>query len=148
FPMIVPAPYDTLIDPDDIALPPSFAHGFEGKPAEVWKNTRYGRGGHLSEVEWRKWIAHYLGFCALIDAQVGKMLSYLKEDGLDDNTIIVFVSDHGDMMGAHKLVEKGYPLHYEEAVKVPLLIADPDYQAGRITDAMVSLIDVMPTLAD
>jgi arylsulfatase A-like enzyme len=64
------------------------------------------------------------------------------------NTIIVFVSDHGDMMGSHGLNQKGFVLHYEEALKVPLVIVVPGSEPGRTTDRIVSLLDVMPTLAE
>jgi arylsulfatase len=145
FPMIVPAPYDRLVDPDSIELPPNFCAGLKGKPGEVVDSPYH---EDLSEPEWRRLIAHYLGFCALIDNQVGAILGYLEAEGQRDETIVVFASDHGDMMGSHGLNKKGYPLHYEEALRVPCVVAGPGIEAGQRPDALVSLLDLVPTLAD
>jgi arylsulfatase A-like enzyme len=160
FPMIVPKPFDTLVDPNAVRLPGNFLTGLESKPSEV-RNSAYARKLQgIDESEWRRFIALYLGLCALIDKQVGRIVDYLKEGGLFENTIVVFLSDHGDMMGAHGLVEKGFPLHYEEALRVPLIIANAPSGAAqtqanpqsaaqsRSSDALVSLIDLIPTLAE
>ncbi|MBB6730861.1 sulfatase-like hydrolase/transferase [Cohnella zeiphila] len=147
FPMIVPEPFDRLIAPEDVVLPPNFLQGVEGKPAEVLESKYYKHLEHLDESEWRRFIAHYLGFCALVDSQVGAIVDYLKRSGLYNNTIVVFVSDHGDMMGAHGLVEKGFDLHYEEALRVPLVLAGAGAK-GRSSDALVQLHDLIPTLAE
>jgi arylsulfatase len=159
FPMVVPAPFDTLIAPEDIVLPPNFLKGLEGKPAEVLESRYYKQLAHCDEQEWRRFIAHYLGFCALIDNQVGVIVNHLKDNNLYENTIIAFVSDHGDMMGAHGLVEKGFYLHYEEALRVPLIIAgfrsgsgsgsgSVTGAVGTSSDALVQLNDLIPTLAE
>jgi arylsulfatase A-like enzyme len=145
FPMIVPAPYDRLIDPDAIELPPNFRAGLDGKPPEV-TGSAY-REPDWPEAEWRRLIAHYLGFCALVDAQVGRVLEALDAGGLRDDTIVVFTADHGDMLGAHGLNKKGYPLHYEEALRVPMVIAGPGVEPGRRVDGLVSLMDLVPTIA-
>jgi arylsulfatase A-like enzyme len=150
--MIVPKPFDTLVDPNDVRLPGNFLAGLEGKPQEVLNSAYARKLQGVDEGEWRRFIALYLGLCALIDKQVGRIVDYLKSGGLFEDTIVVFLSDHGDMMGAHGLVEKGFPLHYEEALRVPLIIANaPQSQAAAIgasSDALVSLIDLIPTLAE
>jgi arylsulfatase A-like enzyme len=146
FPMIVPAPFDELIDPEDIALPANFATQCRGKPAEVMASPF--AHDDLSEAEWRRLIAHYLGFCALIDAQVGRIVEHLAASGDLDRTIVVFVSDHGDMMGSHGLIKKGFPLLYEETLHVPLILSGPGIPAGHRAGGLVSLIDLVPTLAD
>ncbi|CAG7600836.1 Arylsulfatase [Paenibacillus solanacearum] len=148
FPLIVPEPYDRLIRPEDVKLPPNFMTGLERKPAEVVGSKFYKEMEGLDEKEWRRFIAHYLGLVALIDKQVGDIVDYLKRSGLYDDTVIVFLSDHGDMMGAHGLVKKGFPLHYEEALRVPLVIANAGDAAKGSNRALVSLIDLVPTLAD
>ena len=148
FPMIVPAPYDTLIDPASVTLPVSLRTGLAGKPREVAGSHFAHLAGEIDESEWRRLIAHYLGLCALVDAQVGRIVEYLTARGLLDETVIVFTADHGDMMGAHGLFEKGYPLHYEEALRVPLIVADPDYREPVRPRGLVSLMDVVPTVAE
>src|SRR5688572_231349 len=146
--MIVPAPYDTLIDPADVLLPASLRSGLTGKPREVVESHYAHLAHELDESEWRRLIAHYLGLCALVDAQVGRIMEYLDGRGLLDETIVVYTADHGDMLGAHGLFEKGYPLHYEEALRVPLIVADPNHGHAERPRALASLMDVVPTIAE
>ncbi|CAN7758073.1 sulfatase-like hydrolase/transferase [Paenibacillus sp. LjRoot56] len=150
FPMIVPAPYDTLIKPDEVKLPINFLQGTDGKPFEVLQSSYFSELNGLDDNEWRSYIAHYLGLCALIDKQVGIVVDYLKREELYEDTLIVFLSDHGDMMGSHGLIKKGFPLHYEEALRVPLILTGTgeDYPSPARSNALVSLIDLLPTLAE
>jgi len=148
FPMIVPEPYDRLIDPDDVPLPPSLRSGPATKPGEVARSKFAQHAADLDEGEWRRLTAHYWGMCALVDAQVGRIMDYLASEQLLDDTIVVFTADHGDMMGAHGLLEKGYPLHYEQDLRVPLIIADPDSPGGTRPEGIVTLMDVLPTVAE
>jgi arylsulfatase A-like enzyme len=146
FPMIVPAPYDRLIDPAAVSLPPSLRYGPGTRPAEVAR-SKFAAHADLDEGQWRRLTAHYWGFCSLVDVQVGRIVAYLRAQGLLDSTLVVFTSDHGDMMGAHGLLEKGYPLHYEPALRVPLLVAGPGVAPGLRPRGLVSLTDVLPTVA-
>jgi arylsulfatase len=146
-PMVVPAPYDQLIDRTAVELPASFGSGWESLPAEV-RNSKFAQKfTDLDEQGWREVIAHYLGLCALVDTQVGRILGHLRDTGDLANTIVVYTSDHGDLMGAHRLMEKGHLLHYEEALRVPLLVAHPDLGAARNAN-LVSMVDVAPTIAE
>ncbi|MDQ3701795.1 MAG: sulfatase-like hydrolase/transferase, partial [Chloroflexota bacterium] len=92
--------------------------------------------------------AHYWGLCALVDAQVGRIVEYLDAEGLLEDTVFVFTADHGDMMGAHGLLEKGYPLHYEQDLRVPLIIADPGAPVDTRPEGILTLLDVLPTVAE
>ena len=96
--------------------------------------------------DWRYIIARYWGNCSLVDTHVGSILDTLEECGLDDNTIVVYTSDHGDMMGSHGLLEKC--VMYEEAVKVPLLIRLPGQTESRRIMGPVGQVDLLPTLLD
>lgn len=147
FPMIVPAPYDRLIDRDAVELPPSLASGPGTKPREV-RESRYARDfADLDEGDWTELIALYLGLCALVDAQLGRIAQYLRDQREWDRTIVVFTSDHGDMMGSHGLMEKGHLLHYEQDLRVPLMIRHPGERASS-TGELVSVCDIGPTLAE
>ncbi|MBA7692095.1 Ulvan-active sulfatase [subsurface metagenome] len=68
--------------------------------------------------------------------------------GKFENTIIVYTSDHGDMIGSHGLNQKGFAMHYDEVLRVPLIIRDPDSKANIHIDKLISLLDIIPTLAD
>ena len=148
FPMIVPAPFDRLVDPADVPLPRSLRRGPAGMPREVADSPYASHATDLDESEWRRLIAHYWGLCALVDAQVGRILDFLDAQRLLQDTVVVFTADHGDMMGAHGLLEKGYPLHYEPVLRVPLIVADPERRAPVRPDGFVTLLDVVPTVAE
>lgn len=147
FPLVVPAPFDALVDRAEVSAPASLATGHAAKPREV-RESRYATDfEHLTDDDWREAIAHYLGLCALVDSKFGQIRAALEAEGEWDRTIVVFTSDHGDMMGAHGLMEKGHVLHYEEALRVPLIMKAPGRQPAR-TDELVSVCDVGPTLCE
>lgn len=90
--------------------------------------------------------AAYFAMITLIDDNVGRMVEALERTGQRDNTIVIFMSDHGDMVGEHGLMHKGSRF-YEPLVRVPLVVSWPgQYQPGLISDALVELSDVAPTL--
>lgn len=90
--------------------------------------------------------AAYYAMCELIDEQVGRMMAALTETGQLDNTIVIFMSDHGEMLGDHGIYYKG-PHFYDEAVRVPLVLSWPGHlEAGLRSDALVELLDLAPTL--
>ncbi len=83
-----------------------------------------------------------------VDVAVGGMLQVLEETGQADNTIVIFMSDHGEMLGDHGLYLKG-PFFYDCLTRVPLIIRWPHhFKAGKRTDALVELIDLAPTLLE
>jgi uncharacterized sulfatase len=85
----------------------------------------------------------YFGMVKCIDDNIGKMLTYLKSQGLDKNTIVVFTSDHGDLMGEHKKHNKGNP--YEASARIPFLIRWPDHiPAGKVVRSAQSNVDFAP----
>jgi arylsulfatase A-like enzyme len=143
-------PRDDQYDRDSIPLPPNFTYPVDSHRkhrlfAEAYRAA--GQSGPLTTpAEWRDLIARYWGLCSQVDTHCGTILEALRDSGQWDNTIIVFTSDHGDMMGAHHLVAKC--VMYEEAVTVPLLLKLPGQRAGRRIAGPVSHIDVLPTLLD
>lgn len=95
--------------------------------------------------QFRHALAAQYGMISMIDDQVGRIVGALADQGLD-NTIIVFSSDHGDMMGDHGLLLKHF-VHYEACLRVPLVIVTPDRAPGRCR-SIVSSIDIAQTLLD
>ena len=88
-------------------------------------------------------------YCAAIEAiddQVGEILAAVERRGMTDNTYVIFASDHGEMLGDHGLYTKSVP--YEASVHVPLIVAGPNIEGGRVSDALVELIDINPTICD
>jgi len=146
-------PRDAQYAPDDVTLPDNFdAAPAEDQPLKTRLFARhYARVGASglplrTEADWRRLIANYWGLCSLVDTHVGTILSAVADAGLWDNTIVVYTSDHGDMMGSHRLVAKC--VMFEEAVRVPLLLRLPGQSAGRRLPAPVSQIDLAPTVLD
>lgn len=91
-------------------------------------------------------LAGYYAHCSVLDDCMGELLRTLKETGLDSNTVVVFTSDHGDLLGSHGQQRKQQP--YDEAVRVPFLLRWPAGLGtqGRAVDVPISSPDVMPTL--
>ena len=101
------------------------------------------------EIEWRyqRYIKDYLRVVASIDDNVGRLLDYLDEQGIADNTIVVYTSDQGFFLGDHGWFDKR--LMYEESLSMPLLIQYPDrIAAGSVCDDIVVNVDFGPTLLD
>lgn len=148
------SPRNNQYDPNAIPLPPNFhAIPTESQTLKARvayeKYRRQGANNGLTlkdEADWRRLIAYYWGLCSLIDTHVGTILDTLEECGLRDNTIVVFTSDHGDMMGAHQLIAKD--LMFQESVRVPWLIRLPGQTESIRVTGPVSHIDLVPTLLD
>jgi iduronate 2-sulfatase len=92
----------------------------------------------------KKAVAGYYAAVSFMDAQVGKLLDALEHAGLNDNTIIVFTSDHGYHLGEHDFWAK-VSLH-DESARVPLIISVPGKRAA-VSDSFVELLDLFPTTA-
>ncbi|MCM8769144.1 MAG: sulfatase-like hydrolase/transferase [Candidatus Omnitrophica bacterium] len=129
--------------PENFSFPPGQTQPLKTRLFHAWYKEKWNL---KTPANWKELRARYWGLCSLIDTQVGRILQTLKECGLWDKTIIVFTSDHGDMMGAHQLVAKS--VLFEEAIRVPLLIKIPGQKYGRRISGPVSQIDLVPTLLD
>jgi choline-sulfatase len=95
--------------------------------------------------QWRRYRAHYNRLVEMVDREIGTVLDAFASSARPP--ITVFSSDHGDLGGAHGLPYKG-PAMYDELVRVPLVISWPGRIRSARSDALVSLIDVLPTLCD
>src|SRR5579875_1834442 len=96
----------------------------------------------------REITAAYYAMIEQVDTEVGRMLQALEETGQADNTIVIFMSDHGEMLCDHGIFLKG-PYFYEGAIRVPMIIRWPGrYKAGLRSDALVEMVDLAPTLLE
>ncbi|MCL4508508.1 MAG: sulfatase-like hydrolase/transferase [Chloroflexi bacterium] len=147
-PYIIPERYATMYDPAQVALPLSFNDPLRDKP-RVYQRMRDQLWGQLSPDEVRESIAHYWSYCTMMDDMFGEVLAALDESGARDDTLVLFVSDHGDYLGSHGLYLKGVPA-FREAYHVPFVIRWPQgaVEPGRTCDAIVSLADVFPTILE
>ena len=142
-------PLDNEHDPDDVDLPANFADPLEDNEPLVYRKKRENcikkYGG--SEKDIRNLIAKYWGLVTQVDRSVGAILRTLEKLGLAENTIVVYTSDPGAMMGSHNLVEKG--VMDEEAARIPWLMRIPQSKGkGRLVKNSVSHIDMVPTLLE
>ncbi|MFC1714595.1 sulfatase-like hydrolase/transferase [Candidatus Poribacteria bacterium] len=144
----VPADIADLYDPKDVSLPASFGDMMHDKP-RVYQRMRYQLWGQLTEDEVRESIAHYWAVCTLQDRYLGDILSALEATGQADDTLVVFLSDHGDFMFAHGLRCLGIP-SFREVYHVPAIVRWPRgiVNPGRRVDEFVSLADFAPTFLD
>lgn len=99
----------------------------------------------MSEEQEKKAVAAYHASVSFMDAQVGKVLQTLKDEGIEDNTIIIFTSDHGFHLGEHRFWMK-LGLH-EESVRVPLIIKVPGKEPG-VCHSLTELLDLYPTVSE
>lgn len=145
----VRAPYDTMFDPKRMEIPESFYDREIPDWAErdTWGRNHYfplgifEREGHLARLK-----AQYLGSVKCIDDNVGKMLYYLKINGLWDNTIVIFTTDHGEYMGDHGLLEKNNL--YESVYHLPLVMHLPcKAETGVRSSTYLDVVDFGVTLS-
>jgi len=142
-------PLDNEHDPEQVDLPANFSDPLEENEPLRYRVKRescreqYGK----DEKTIRSLIAKYWGLVTQVDRSVGAILETLENLGLADNTIVVYTSDHGDMMGSHNLVTKS--VMYEEAVRIPWLMRIPQLgMKQRVIANPVSQIDMVPTLLE
>lgn len=103
---------------------------------------------NTSAEEHRVIKAAYYAMIEQVDTEMGHMLQALEETGQADNTIVIFMSDHGEMLGDHGIYLKG-PYFYDCLTRVPLIIRWPGhFQAGHKVDALVEMVDLAPTLLE
>lgn len=92
---------------------------------------------------WQRLRAAYFASCAFVDHHIGRLLVALRERGLDENTVVVFTTDHGDVIGDHGLLMKG-PWHYDKTVRCPMIVAGRNIPEGAVFDGLTSHLDIRP----
>ena len=145
-PYCVPKEVYDLYEGDTLSLPESFRDSLADRPA-IYRRMRSALAG-LTEADFLKTIRCYYAYCTLVDIQIGRLVRYLKENGLYDDTLIVCTSDHGDMMGAHGMMMKSVE-SFEEIYHIPLVMKLPGQRrAGEKKDFYMSTTEIAPTLLD
>ena len=162
-PFDAPEPWSTLHHPDEVDLPVEGRKDLERRP--WWHRAsqenepaladpslrqfraKLSRTPDQSEEELREMIANYYGMISLIDHNVGRILGELDRLGLADNTVVLYSTDHGDLLGDHGLYLKG-PTPYEALLRVGLIARGPGIPAGRVIEDPVSTLDLPATFCD
>ena len=161
-PYLVPEPWDTMYDPNELTIPKGKSGEHENNPPHFQMTQEknpdfssyletgfaihgYHTHNNVSEEDHKQLTATYYGMISMMDKYIGQILDKLDELGIADNTIIVFTSDHGHFFGQHGLQYKG-GFHYEDLIKVPFIVRYPGHvPAGKVSNAMQSLVDLAPT---
>ena len=150
-----PAEFLSRYNPDDMPLPKTRPEELKNKTTFQQLDGQFSHNdpngydiGKMTDSDKQGITAAYYAMIELIDKQVGRMVSALEETGQLEDTIVIFMSDHGEMLGDHGFYLKG-PHFYDEAVRVPLIFSWKDrMQADLRADGMTELIDIAPTLLE
>ena len=152
WPYIAPAPYHAMYDASQVipAVRSERERGQDAHPVyRAFMDLRVSRAFSRDEVRDRV-VPTYMGLIKQIDDQLGRLFAFLRSEGLDQTTMIVFTSDHGDYLGDHWLGDKD--LFHEASVKAPMIVVDPSPQAdstrGQTCEALVEAIDLAPTFIE
>ncbi len=168
FPMNVSDHWKNLYDPKEIRLPHGVPNAdlqrrvqrqvidyeFDGDDSRVETSKTERRkvpaGEAETEEDIRDFIAQYYGMVTSVDFNVGRILNWLDAKNLADDTVVVFFSDHGDMMGQHGHYCGIKRRPYKAAMQVPLIVRYPKrFPAGHVAQSLIDLsIDTMPTILD
>jgi arylsulfatase A-like enzyme len=142
-PFVAPAEVRDRYRSADLAPPANGADPLHDRPALYRRLQRV--WDRLTPEDAREAVACYLALCSHLDDEVGRLLEELERSGQGRETVVVYTSDHGELLGAHGLWLKGVP-PFEEVYRVPLVIAGPGVEPGVRHDEPVSLVDLAPTL--
>ncbi len=158
-PFVVPEPYASMVAPADVPAPAGFgdpdataarhpllAYLIGSVPKAFFMAGASGLVRDWSEADVRQIRATYFGMIAEVDVQLGRIWSALDAAGAWDDTLIVFTSDHGEMLGDHHLFGKGGP--FDASYHIPLIIRDPSAPRafGNTVDAFTESVDLFPTI--
>jgi len=160
-PLVAPRPYNQMYSPDAVSMPSTtvsidelksahpFHHAYYAEPANYVLYIGFdGRVDNLLDRQIAELRAVYYGLATEVDHHIGRLLDYLRQSGQYDDTLIVFTSDHGEMLGDHH--QWGKNSMFEQSLQIPLIIRDPKRRgtAGTQVEAFTESIDIAPTLLD
>jgi arylsulfatase A-like enzyme len=150
-PVAPPKPYDTMYDPEDIELPESFdaPQDLKNTPPGNPHNLTNAAGANWTKDQCRDYLRRYYGYVTYLDDQMARVMDALRASGKYDDTIVVFTSDHGDMMCEQGLIYKHCYNGYDMLMKVPLTVQWPGHiKPGSVHEGLASHIDLLPTLLE
>ena len=144
-PMVCRSPYDTMYQAEDMTVPSTFL--LPKDATTNWK-PRIRKSKELSATEYlKKHKAQYYGVIKLIDDSIGEIIASLRDQGVLENTVIVFTTDQGEMMGEFSRYDK--EIFHESSAKIPFIVYYPaEIQANTVVREVVSNIDFLPTILD
>ena len=159
-PFVVPAPYNTMYAPEDVggfrraatpaadaAVHPLVALAHQATSADHVAPGARGPAAALSDAEFRQLKATYFGIISEVDAQLGRLFDAVKAAGQWNDTLVIFTSDHGELLGDHYLLGKGG--YHDQSQHTPLVLYDPRSRTrGKTVAAFTEAVDIYPTLLE
>lgn len=146
-PWDAPGEYATLYDPAQMPPPIPAAEPASWVPEAAAARMRAGRIEGLGVPQAQQVRANYFGKITLIDHWIGQIMAALERRGWTEDTLVVFLSDHGEMAGDHQRLHK--VVFYESSIRVPLLVSWPGHTAaGTVAGGLAESVDVVPTLLE
>ncbi len=147
-PFVAPSKYFEIYNKDDMQIPEVPENDLDDLPKSIRFYKSNKSNYNMSPENHKGMLRAYYASVSYMDAQVGRVLKALEKNGLRDNTIVVFTSDHGYMLGQHNKFQKQHL--FEESTRVPFIISVPwiKSQHGKTTDKLTELIDLYPTLTE
>ena len=144
-----PEPYASMYAPGDIAPWPSFPDPLHGKPYAQQQQLRTWKLQGRTWADWQPAVSRYLGDISLLDDSIGKVLAAVDRLGIAGNTLVIYSSDHGDMCGAHGMIDKHFVM-YDDVLRVPMIARWPGvFDSGDTDDRWISgAIDLAATFYD
>jgi len=143
-PWVAPRRFIEMYDPGELPVP-ELPDELERQRADLSADAP--EDPTFSEAERRGAYRGYYAMVSEVDHWVGQILDTLSELGIREETLIVFTSDHGEDLGDHCSYGKGFPAR-DNVSRVPLVVAGPGVEGGRVVDGLVELVDLVPTLID
>ena len=136
---VVPAPYYDMYDPAKLPLPANWGD----RPESHAQNHSALFGQIYGEAGFREYLRCYYGQVTMMDDCIGRILQALADLGLADHTLVIFTTDHGNLLGQHGMMDKAVSTFYEDLVHIPLLMRLPgQIPAGKTCDAVAASIDL------
>lgn len=142
-------PFASMYPPASVRKWSNFDDPLIGKPY-IQRQQRV--NWHVEDMQWEDWapgVARYLSMISQLDDALGRILRTVQDAGVADETVVVYTTDHGDLCGAHGMLDKHHVM-YEEVVRVPLIMRWPaKIAAGTVVEDFVyNMLDIGPTIVD
>ncbi len=140
-------PYASMYPPEEIPPWPSFEDPLTNKP---YSQQQVRRNWGIEGMTWEQWqpaVSRYFAEITMLDDQVGRVLAFLEDRGIADNTLVIYSTDHGDMTGNHGMIDKHFNM-YDDIMRVPLMMRWPGVlPEGSVCDAFIcNELDIASTL--
>ncbi|MBQ9922415.1 MAG: sulfatase-like hydrolase/transferase [Clostridia bacterium] len=142
------APYDTMYKAEEVEPWGSFGDTYENKPYIQRQQLKSWRIEDRTWEEWSRTVALYYGLISQVDDAIGKIINAVDKTGKRNNTVIILTSDHGDMCGAHRMIDKHYNM-YDDICRIPLIFNyEGTVSPCRYKGYVHHTLDMVPTILE